>query len=108
LILLIFVEIEGGSGLFGHPIGEFFTSTGMMRVPYPPYSPDLAPCDFFLFGDIKERLKEQSFDDLDQLFMTINEVCASIEEVILEKAFYEWGERLAKYVVVCGGMVGNT
>jgi histone-lysine N-methyltransferase SETMAR len=24
-----------------------------IRVPQPPYSPDLAPCDFFLFGYVK-------------------------------------------------------
>jgi hypothetical protein len=28
----------------------------MKRAPHPPYSPDLAPCDFYLFGYVKDRL----------------------------------------------------
>jgi hypothetical protein len=28
---------------------------------YPPYSPDLAPCDFWLFPKLKSALKDQSF-----------------------------------------------
>ena len=28
---------------------------------HPPYSPDLAPCDFFLFPKLKEHLKEARF-----------------------------------------------
>jgi hypothetical protein len=32
-------------------------------VPRPPYSPDLAPCDFFLFPRIKMKLKGRRFDD---------------------------------------------
>jgi hypothetical protein len=31
-------------------------------VPHPPYSPDLAPCDFFLFPRLKSELRGQGFD----------------------------------------------
>jgi len=30
-------------------------------VPHPPYSPDLAPSDFWLFPKLKEMLKGQHF-----------------------------------------------
>jgi histone-lysine N-methyltransferase SETMAR len=30
----------------------------LLQIEHPPYSPDLAPCDFFLFGYIKEILKD--------------------------------------------------
>jgi hypothetical protein len=30
-------------------------------VPHPPYSPDLAPCDFFLFPRLKSTLKGNNF-----------------------------------------------
>jgi hypothetical protein len=36
---------------------QFFTSTKKTVIPHPPYSPDLAPCDFFLFPKIKLKLK---------------------------------------------------
>jgi hypothetical protein len=36
---------------------EFFTNNNMIIVPHPPYSPDLAPCDFALFPKLKMKLK---------------------------------------------------
>jgi len=36
-------------------------SLGWTVVPHPPYSPDLAPCDFFLFPTIKKKLKGMRF-----------------------------------------------
>jgi hypothetical protein len=32
---------------------EFLVSNGMVRIPYPPYSPDLAPFNFYLFSNVK-------------------------------------------------------
>jgi hypothetical protein len=32
-------------------------------VSHPPYSPDLAPCDFFLFSRLKSTLKGKQFQD---------------------------------------------
>ena len=34
---------------------------------HPPYSPDLAPCDFALFPKLKGELKGKHFNDLDEL-----------------------------------------
>jgi hypothetical protein len=36
-------------------------------VSHPPYSPDLALYDFFLFSRIKSALKEQWFPDLEEI-----------------------------------------
>lgn len=35
---------------------------GYTLVPHPPYSPDLAPSDFFLFGTLKEELRGRRFE----------------------------------------------
>jgi hypothetical protein len=37
---------------------EKIEELGFILVPQPPYSPDLAPCDVFLFGYLKQRLEE--------------------------------------------------
>ncbi|KAL4121904.1 hypothetical protein QTP88_014324 [Uroleucon formosanum] len=37
-------------------------SLGFQVIPHPPYSPDLAPCDFFLFPKLKEHLKGTKFN----------------------------------------------
>jgi hypothetical protein len=34
----------------------------MAVIPHPPYSPDLAPRDFFLFPKMKLKLKGRRFD----------------------------------------------
>ena len=34
---------------------------------HPPYSPDLAPCDFFLFSTLKKILRGGQFDDVADL-----------------------------------------
>jgi hypothetical protein len=31
------------------------------RVPHPPYSPDLSPCDFWLFEMFKQKIKNRMF-----------------------------------------------
>jgi hypothetical protein len=36
-------------------------------LPPPPYLPDLAPCDFFIFPRIKLRLKGRCFDTTEEI-----------------------------------------
>ena len=36
---------------------EAITSFGWTVIPHPPYSPDLAPSDYHLFGPMKEGLR---------------------------------------------------
>ena len=47
---------------------------GIKTVPHPPYSPDLAPCDFWLFSKLRgcgyetiEEMKEAVTKDIDTL-----------------------------------------
>jgi hypothetical protein len=39
----------------------------MALIPHPSYSPDLAPCDFFLFPKIKLKLKGRRFDTTEEI-----------------------------------------
>ena len=36
---------------------EFLAKHNILSPPHPPYSPDLAPCDFFLFPQLKKIVK---------------------------------------------------
>jgi hypothetical protein len=36
-------------------VTRFLASLGWTVIPHPPYSPDLAPCDFFLFPTMKKK-----------------------------------------------------
>ena len=42
-------------------IREFLAKNNIAVLEQPPYSPDLAPCDFFLFPKLKESSKELVF-----------------------------------------------
>jgi histone-lysine N-methyltransferase SETMAR len=39
---------------------DFLAAKGVKTIPHPPYSPDLAPADFFLFPRVKSELAGQS------------------------------------------------
>jgi histone-lysine N-methyltransferase SETMAR len=46
---------------------QYFNKNRMKSAPHPPYSRDLAPSDFCLFGYVKRCLAGLSFEDADQL-----------------------------------------
>jgi len=48
-------------------IREFLTKKETIVVPQPPYSPDLAPADFFLFPKLKSTLKGCRFQTIEEI-----------------------------------------
>jgi hypothetical protein len=52
----------------------------MKSAPHPPYSSDLAPSDFYLFGYVKRCLAGLSFEDADQLLAEVESVPEGIEK----------------------------
>jgi hypothetical protein len=74
----------------------------MKSAPHPPYSPDLAPSDFYLFGYVKRCLASLSFEDADQLLAAVEDVLEGIEKVTLQTVFLEWMDRLRKCIATNG------
>jgi histone-lysine N-methyltransferase SETMAR len=81
---------------------QYFTENQMKSVPHPPYSPDLAPSDFYLFGYVKRFLAGLSFEDTDQLRAAVEGVLEGIEKVTLQAVFHEWMDRLRKCIITNG------
>ena len=48
-------------------VNEFLAIKGISLVPQPTYSPDLSPCDFFLFPKLKFHLKGRHFGTVDNI-----------------------------------------
>ena len=46
---------------------EFLAKNSITKMDHLPYSPDLAPCDFWLFPKLKNALKGQRFADLSDI-----------------------------------------
>jgi hypothetical protein len=53
---------------------------GMSMADYPPYSPNLIPSDFYLFGYAKSRLGKIPFDDGGELFSAVEAILGYIEK----------------------------
>jgi hypothetical protein len=74
----------------------------MKSAPHPPYSPDFAPLDFYLFGYVKRCLAGLSLEDADQLLAAVECVLEGIEKVRLQAVFLEWMGRFGKYITTNG------
>jgi len=48
-------------------VREFLAKNSITKMDHPPYSPELAPCDFWLFPKLKNALKGQRFADLSDI-----------------------------------------
>jgi hypothetical protein len=74
----------------------------MTKAPHLPYSSDLAPSDFFLFGEVKRRLSEYSFDNADELLGVIHDILEVFEAETLNCVFCEWMTRLQQCIDIRG------
>jgi histone-lysine N-methyltransferase SETMAR len=70
----------------------------MVRIEHPPYSPDLAPCDFFLFGYLKEKLKGMTFESERELVFEIERILKKIPAPMWKSVFANWMDRLRNCV----------
>jgi transposase len=74
-------------------------------IRHPPYSPDLAPSDFYLFGKLKGAFAGPEFVSTDKLLLPIRELTGSIERAELESVFDAWEWRLRQCIQMKGEYV---
>ena len=79
-------------------VSEFIDSAGLRNAPHPPYSPDLAPSDFYLFGYLKNKMKGESFPSADDLLQRVLQILNNISTDTLKKVFDEWLDRLQRCI----------
>jgi histone-lysine N-methyltransferase SETMAR len=72
---------------------EFMERNNPRVAPHPPFSPDLAPSDFFLFDCIKGKLQGSEFTEADGLLAEIWEILNGISGKVLKAVFVQWEER---------------
>jgi hypothetical protein len=59
----------------------------MVVIPHAPYSPDLAPCDLFLFPKMKLNLKGRQFDTIEEIQAKSLRVLDTVTEKDFQQAF---------------------
>jgi len=72
---------------------RYLTDNNMTVVPLPPYSPDLAPSDFFLFPKLKMKLKGRRFQTLDEIQEESQAVLNALRENDFQERFKNWQRR---------------
>ena len=80
-----------------HVIHAFLAQNSMTFVRHAPYSPDLAPCDFWLFPKLKTILKGRRFQSREDTMKKSTEELGSIPEEF-KRCFEKWQKRWEKCV----------
>jgi hypothetical protein len=62
----------------------------MAVIANPPCFPDLAPCDFFLFPEMKLKLKGRRFDTTEEIKAELPRVLDILTERDFQEAFQKW------------------
>ncbi|UYV66956.1 hypothetical protein LAZ67_4003449 [Cordylochernes scorpioides] len=70
----------------------YLAKHGIALLPQPPYSPDLAPNDFFLYPKIKKVLKKRRFDSISEIKENLKNISKSLKDVIF-RGILESGEK---------------
>ncbi|KAI6652958.1 Transposase [Oopsacas minuta] len=81
---------------------NFLDVEGLGLLPHQPFSPDLAPCDFWLFPKLKIYPQGNDFNTLRALGAGLYHYFKSIPGEEYRNLFYKWVERL-KLCVSAGG-----
>ena len=68
-------------------VTDYLTKMGIKTVPHPPYSPDLAPCDFCLFLKLKEKLRGCRFETIEEMKEALTKVIDTHTQEDFHEAF---------------------
>jgi hypothetical protein len=86
------VHIDNASTRHARVTENFFEHNRVKRLPQPPYSPDLSPSDFYLFGKVKNALIGQEIPDETALFEAVTEMLGGFSGNELQVVFRNWIE----------------
>lgn len=84
---------------------EFMTKKRINLLPHAPYSPDLAPCDFWLFPQLKKFLAGSKFDTETELKTAVEGYTREVSKNGLLFVMESWDKRLTKCIEFQGDYV---
>ena len=74
-------------------VTDYLTKMGIETVPHLPYSPDLTPCDFWLFPKLKEKLRGCRYETIEEMKEAVTKVIDMLTQEDFHGAFQkllEW------------------
>ena len=79
-------------------VTDYLTKMGIKTVPYTPYSPDLAPCDFWLFP----KLRGCCYETIEEIKEAVMKVIDTLTQEDFHGTFQKLLERYNKCIAVGG------
>ena len=79
-------------------VTDYLTKIGIKTVPHPPYSRDLAPCDFWLLP----KLRGCCYETIEEMKETVTKVIDTLTQEDLHGAFQKLFERYNKCIATGG------
>ena len=73
------------------------TKMGIKTVPHPPYSPDLAPCEFWSFPKLKQKLRGCRYERIEEM----KEALTKVIDTHTEEDFHEAFQKLLELYNKC-------
>lgn len=86
-------------------VREFLAKKSIPTLPHPPYSPDLTPCDFFLFPKIKSHLKGTHHGGVEEVKGAVTAVLNTLTSEDYERCFQGWERRWKRCIELEGTIV---
>lgn len=86
-------------------IRQFLAKNNIAVLEQPPYSPDLAPCDFFLFLKLKGVIKGIHFEGVDAIKKALMTELNGIPVESFQQCIEAWQQRITKCVALEGGYI---
>ena len=80
-------------------MNEFLTKNSTNIIEQSPYSPDMAPADFFLFPKLKLPLRGSRFQSIEDIKENLRRELKSIPENAFKKCFDNWIIRWHKCII---------
>jgi len=74
-------------------IREFLAKKNIPVLPHPPYSQDLAPCDFCLFPKLKSKLKGHHFGTMENIQKIVTNELHTLTENYFQYCYDQWKKR---------------
>ena len=75
-------------------IREFLAKKNIPILPHPPYSPDLAPCNFYLFPKLKLNLKGHHFGTMENIQNIVTDELNTLTEIDFQYCYDQWKKAL--------------
>ena len=79
-------------------VTDYLTKMGIKTAPHPPYSPDLAPCDFFLFP----KLRGCRYETIEEMKEAVMKVIDTLTQEDFHGVFQKVLERYNKCIAAGG------